>query len=498
MPNEPERDIEKLLKACAQKRRAEAGAPLEMHPATRRMMQGEVARQTARAPRAGGLLARFLAELRPRLAFGGAVLVVVVVGTWALVLSEARRKTRLAQNKPTQTIQLAKQITPAPAAPLAAPAESDKALNEMTVAYDASRLEDQKKMIVARGGAGALALEEKPSLGVAAYSGADKKAAVTGPEIAGVAKDEAKGTLLAGRTEGAVRPDTSDALGAERFGLAKTPAPTAGQSAVPQELPATDAPLLARRAPATEPSKRALAESESHGEVAFALKPPPGSAASLPSSPATVAPLAEEKQKAYFANLEAVPPASFTQKFVQVDSRTRRERGAIALKTAQAEEILASFQVTQAGDTIQVIDSDGSAYTGFVQRVPAPAGQPAASDLERQRTVLAVRAQSAKELQADRMKTKIESPMPAGPGYFFRVAGTNSRLNQQVVFSGNMLVDTNALAVAQSNAAVGAAGAYFKQQAGPIQPELQNARITGQAVIDNVRTIEVNATPVTR
>ena len=44
MSNEPEREIEKTLKAYAEKRRAEAGAPLELHPATRKMLQGEVAR----------------------------------------------------------------------------------------------------------------------------------------------------------------------------------------------------------------------------------------------------------------------------------------------------------------------------------------------------------------------------------------------------------------------------------------------------------------------
>src|SRR5260221_9971355 len=45
---EPERDIEKTLEAYAQKRREEAGAPLELHPATRNVLQGEVARSTPR------------------------------------------------------------------------------------------------------------------------------------------------------------------------------------------------------------------------------------------------------------------------------------------------------------------------------------------------------------------------------------------------------------------------------------------------------------------
>jgi hypothetical protein len=41
---EPERKIEKWLRAYAKKRRSQAGAPDKMHPATRRLLQGEIAR----------------------------------------------------------------------------------------------------------------------------------------------------------------------------------------------------------------------------------------------------------------------------------------------------------------------------------------------------------------------------------------------------------------------------------------------------------------------
>jgi hypothetical protein len=44
MPDEPNRKMDELLKSYAKKRRADAGAPLELHPATRRMLQSEVAR----------------------------------------------------------------------------------------------------------------------------------------------------------------------------------------------------------------------------------------------------------------------------------------------------------------------------------------------------------------------------------------------------------------------------------------------------------------------
>src|SRR6266581_8496454 len=44
MPDEPNRKIDELLKGYAKKRREDAGAPLELHPATRRLLQSEVAR----------------------------------------------------------------------------------------------------------------------------------------------------------------------------------------------------------------------------------------------------------------------------------------------------------------------------------------------------------------------------------------------------------------------------------------------------------------------
>src|SRR5579859_2238953 len=45
MSFEPERPIEKLLRAGARQRRERAGEGWEIHPATRRLLQGEVARR---------------------------------------------------------------------------------------------------------------------------------------------------------------------------------------------------------------------------------------------------------------------------------------------------------------------------------------------------------------------------------------------------------------------------------------------------------------------
>ena len=73
---EPERKIEKWLLAFAKKRRDQAGAGLELHPATRRLLQGEVRRQFGSPePKSASFLQKFL-----RITFRPIEVLVVVAG----------------------------------------------------------------------------------------------------------------------------------------------------------------------------------------------------------------------------------------------------------------------------------------------------------------------------------------------------------------------------------------------------------------------------------
>src|SRR5271165_7039653 len=86
MSSEPERPVEKLLRASAKERRDKAGRSWEIHPATRRLLQQEVARRFRRAPGSkqssfGWLLGQWW--LRP---VGGlAALVVLVLAAWLFI-----------------------------------------------------------------------------------------------------------------------------------------------------------------------------------------------------------------------------------------------------------------------------------------------------------------------------------------------------------------------------------------------------------------------------
>ena len=85
--------MDETLKAYAGHRRQQAGAPVELHPATRQMLQGEVARTYKQAAR-GSCLQRMLA-VWPRVAFATACVAITV--TLILVVLPRQKVMEMAQ-----------------------------------------------------------------------------------------------------------------------------------------------------------------------------------------------------------------------------------------------------------------------------------------------------------------------------------------------------------------------------------------------------------------
>jgi hypothetical protein len=73
-----ERDIEKSLRAWAKRRREDAGAPLDLHPATRKLLQDEVSRLKKSPRREPGRFARLLWGSPLRLALNLSVVAVLI------------------------------------------------------------------------------------------------------------------------------------------------------------------------------------------------------------------------------------------------------------------------------------------------------------------------------------------------------------------------------------------------------------------------------------
>jgi hypothetical protein len=102
-----------------------------------------------------------------------------------------------------------------------------------------------------------------------------------------------------------------------------------------------------------------------------------------------------------------------------------------------------------------------------------------------------------------------ENQQQSPQNYFFRVAGMNRTLKQNVVFTGNMLANSGAPQTAQNSNSFGGFGSVGGgggggsqlQQAAANQSQqnlLSNSRIVGTAVIDRTNQIEINAVPVTQ
>ena len=96
---EPERKIEKLLRAYAKKRRAQAGDPLTLHPATRRMLQDEVARRKAKPGDEEEVSVTLWELFRQRWALfaGFAVIVFFGAALFLPALSASKRKAQALQ-----------------------------------------------------------------------------------------------------------------------------------------------------------------------------------------------------------------------------------------------------------------------------------------------------------------------------------------------------------------------------------------------------------------
>jgi hypothetical protein len=97
MAAEPEKRIEESLHAYARKRREEAGAPMEMHPATRRMLQGEVAKLKAAQPPERRAWWQSFFPVWPRLAAAVGMFAVLAVGVWVFTQSEGQRANEVGQ-----------------------------------------------------------------------------------------------------------------------------------------------------------------------------------------------------------------------------------------------------------------------------------------------------------------------------------------------------------------------------------------------------------------
>lgn len=608
MPDEPNKNVEEQLKSWAQTRRGEAGAPFELHPATRRLLQGEVARTFAKpAAEQPAVKGAWWKLLWPRLAVAGSIcaLLVILFGLSGPTLFKAKSKTeRIAAFNQLMQIGLAARIyagdhdgkLPATLEQMRdelGGAVADKLVKDPEsgknfVYLGAGKIEGDHDSILAyspspRGRRPVLlgdghveemdetqfndalqrTLKGETTIALAATTRVVPLAENTPTEREVVAPAESKDTPLkaaeqpaqlearqnsekralselasndkrkeiAGAPVGTatitrglnVENERSEVLLRERYGL--TPAQAGAVTARTEMLAdAQKSPAAPRTPPVAAPpvaSDGAKAgqhvDGISEGNVGGGLagnRAATNAASKLAQNGATTneyaltvtrqsrdltgrsAWLTERREtdrlgtgnvRAYAAG---AAPTQASQRFAQIPKYRSN------FNSPPVPNVLQSFLVEQTGQQIRLVDADGSVYDGAIEPPPA----------EETKVALARRAPAPdlkKDIEAKRVQSAAAvsaGEMAASQNVFFRVAGTNRTLNQQVVFHGNFLADTN-----QANVMVRGATLHLNQAPTPSsqqtewlqsQSQRANALIRGQATIGASNRIEIDAAPV--
>jgi type II secretory pathway pseudopilin PulG len=441
---EPERKIEKLLRAYARKRRADSGDALKLHPATRNLLHGEVARRTPKPPAEDSSLTIWELFRQQWALLLGFVLVIFFGATLFLPsLSSAKHK---AQN--FSAVSNLKQI--GLAAQLAAeenngklPASLDALTNGFLTGKVLTDPASSKPFVYVAGGQ---IVDNLPSNAVLAYSPGN---------------ENDRPVLFAdGRVEYVNRKRFSELTNRGQSQIALADDAEARQLQEKSEVSGTSAESPTRAPQDADQLKLSSGELYNQTQTKAA-------------------------QSLQFGSSQ----------FVRKDFAGLQNLFRNTSASAKTASVLASFQLQQNGNAIRVVDQDGSVYEGSLQPPNATLQNTSAPESENIATA---------ERTLDKSANVNGNVQQAAQNYFFRVTGTNLTLKQNVVFNGSLLVISNSAQIPPQTVAGTFGGGNVNNRvqqnlAGQQQQQLpwSNSRIAGTAIIDDTNKIEINAAPLT-
>ena len=429
---EPERPIEKLLRAYGKRRGEEAGAALELHPATRRRLQSEVTRQFCEPERPRPAFWRWRGPFWPRLAWGLAVLALLGVAA-RLVLPGLNRP------KSPQMLARNNRVPAAPAAEAARPPPAPLSLAESSPAEKEPGARPGQRM-----------------------AGETLKAVPAAPgQVQAPAPEPIRGALGQGLAPSS-GPAPSQAF-LRRYGLASQ----AARSSPGNTSPAAPAARQVNQAVAGSAmvAPASLGEGIDFKNNAVDKSALPVGAPAAPEATAqSLGYYGKNEPAAVFGPSQPDKATAVVRRFVRVGARTGAQDG-LSAQPAPANPLLAAFQVEQSGGEMRITDGDGSVYAGYLRLTNAPVGpSPAAAEQPAR-----LRREKASESTREPRPAAVSVARPlAAQYYFFRVAGTNRGLNQRVVFTGNLLKLTNS-------------------------PPMPDCRIWGKALVGDRQEIQIDA-----
>ena len=475
----PERHIEKLLRAFAKTRREQAGQPFELHPATRHLLQGEVARQHRQPAKGETAWTSGWRKLWPRIAFATALLAVLGLVAF-LVFPPAKDSTAtLTLSKQESSTRALETLSPSPSVPTPLPTAT-------LAAVDAVKKERSVSPARAKGIEVSTSLLSgktfEPQAGLAADALAHKdapppdlaaaRAAATSAETArllAAPPREAQATIAAAPAQ--------EFSTADEMKTASSPAPSAVSSRAAREEAyfARSAGLERSNFSPGQPTGGGLARRT----TTSTLSATGGNRLPATPPPALTAPVSLAGNAA---------PEVAVQNFAQLDFKSPRPAG----RFAASDVVLASFQFEQRGQQIRIVDRDGSVYTGTVESPSAvPSAAPAAKALFFSGTRDKAKA-STKTNETSLVLDRLGQD--ALPPLLFNVRGTNATLKQVLVFTGNVQQLPGVSQYGLSNQVWNVAGRFQNQS--PVQNSLSNARVSGRAQFTDGRVLEINAVAV--
>ncbi len=469
MPDDPNK-AEEMLKRYAKERR-ERESDFSLHPASRRMLQGEVKRQFGAPQARAAWLTRF-GFWRSRFAAAAALVAVIFVGVWFFGRDSRSPRQEFAKaTSPRVEKELflarAERLTEAGKQP-APDRLNESAKTEVATRSLADAIEVQSKSMRVPVPSTALAPAQKPQSAldnVTLYRDASTGVAATSAFNYSVALAPAQ------NSQGAQRPPAT----ATQLGF------TAAQSEVPSLNAAQNAPgipqfgvAVANPSPiANEPlalsddaklAKQSSLPLEQRGDVAYRaqqIAPPPVALSAVPpqsvAAPAPGSPVAAQIEEKLnrggiggLASASQIKTAPTPQRFyrfrstdAEIQVAQRNAIDAVGGKKAESSDssgsVLSQFTVEQEGNKLRWRDADGSVYEGTV--ATAAFGR---RGLQMDLGTVAERDKDA--LTHEKTPVLKEKNAKGDEEFFFSVSGTNVTTRQLVTVSGRFAPNTNGLA----------------------------------------------------
>ncbi len=459
-----DRPIEKLLRRYAKKRRDEAGAPVEMHPATRRLLQGEVASQfkiqnsklqrpELREEGRRLFSFEFLTHNFPRLAWAVPLFALVAIGLWSLLDRPATQQLALGPASDQKAAAASESQVSSPK-PKAADSVADVSLqtSDSELATDIAPARSLN--------------QPTPSLAANGIAGETRRA------------ERALAYVTATNQSVAALADAAEAKGnSARYGLRAT-------------QPADKLNLTSSAAPAPSPSR--VVSVEPRPKVTSAPRPStldPRLQSAAPVLEAASPPASLARNDSF----ERDRAQSYSQSFANLAPEALKQKVAKDFSATPVSPVLANFRIEQTGRQLRVVDSDGSTYVGETDLPPAIQADTGGS--KKEQAVQSFKS-GGKLNQLPTAATSV--PQQQAQNNFYRVAGTNRTLNQNVVFTWSFVEMTNQPVEAQSVKVSSDLKEDWQKLPTQFPAQLQNSFINGRAQFETGQEIKINAVPVAR